>query len=225
MSDKNKKNKYMNNTAENDEQNGANFDLENDAPCAESSDCDGAAADGDVSDVDKSQSVADIDRESMTEEEYIDALETKLGESLAKINELTALAQRVKADFENYRRRNASLSQEMKELGQSVVIEKLLGVLDNCDLARKYIADEAALTGFNMMESQILIALESFGLEEIQADGKAFDAKVMNAVERVKDEQNKDKVVEVLQKGYKLKGKLLRPASVKVGYFEQETAE
>lgn len=221
MSDKNKKNKYMNNTAENDEQNGANFDLENDAPCAESSDCDGAAADGDVSDVDKSQSVADIDRESMTEEEYIDALETKLGESLAKINELTALAQRVKADFENYRRRNASLSQEMKELGQSVVIEKLLGVLDNCDLARKYIADEAALTGFNMMEAQILNALSGFGLEVIDAEGKDFDAKLMNAVERIESEEYAGKVAEVMLKGYTLKGKLLRPASVKVGFINK----
>ena len=71
-----------------------------------------------------------------------------------------------------------------------------------------------------MMESQILSALKGFGLEEVQTDEKDFDAKYMTAVERVKDEQRQGKVVEVLAKGYLLNGKLLRPASVKVGYWE-----
>ncbi len=161
-----------------------------------------------------------IDREGMSDSDYIDALETKLGASMAEASECKVLAQRLQADFDNYRKRNNNLSQEMKELGESIVIEKMLGVLDNCDLARKYIQDEVALTGFNMMESQILNALKSFGLEEIEALGNDFDAKLMSAVERVKDEQNKDKVVEVTSKGYTLKGKLIRPASVKIGYFE-----
>ena len=52
----------------------------------------------------------------------------------------------------------------------------------------------------------------------IEADGKEFDAKIMTAVERVKSEEQAGKVIEVLLKGYTLGGKLLRPASVKVGY-------
>lgn len=162
----------------------------------------------------------EIDRDGMDDAQYIAALEQKLGQAIAEANTCRGLTQRLQADFDNYRKRNNSIAEDMKLLGQSIVIEKLLTVLDNCDLARKYIQDQSALTGFNMMESQILSALAGFGLCEVETDGKEFDAKVMQAVERVKDEQNVGKVVEVLAKGYLLNGKLLRPASVKVGYWE-----
>ena len=162
----------------------------------------------------------EIDRDGMNDEQYIAALEQKLGQAIAEANTCKGLTQRLQADFDNYRKRNNSIAEDMKLLGQSIVIEKLLTVLDNCDLARKYIQDQSALTGFNMMENQILTALAGFGLKEVETDGKEFDAKVMQAVERVKDEQNAGKVVEVLTKGYLLNDKLLRPASVKVGYWE-----
>lgn len=162
----------------------------------------------------------EIDRDGMNDEQYIVALEQKLGQAIAEANTCKGLTQRLQADFDNYRKRNNSIAEDMKLLGQSIVIEKLLTVLDNCDLARKYIQDQSALTGFNMMENQILTALAGFGLKEVETDGKEFDAKVMQAVERVKDEQNAGKVVEVLAKGYLLNDKLLRPASVKVGYWE-----
>lgn len=163
----------------------------------------------------------EIDRESMSDEEYIEALEQKLGEALNEANTCKGLTQRLQADFDNYRKRNNQLAEEMKKLGQSIVIEKMLTVLDNCDLARKYIQDEAALTGFNMMEGQILSALSGFGLCEVEALHQDFDAKLMSAVERVKDKDNDGKVVEVQLKGYKLGDKLLRPASVKIGYWEE----
>ena len=158
-----------------------------------------------------------IDRESMTDEEYIAVLEEKVGQCVAETVSAKNVAMRLQADFDNYRKRNAALAEEMKALGRSMVIEKMLTVLDNCDLARKYITDESALTGFNMMERQILDALESFGLKEIEAEGKDFDAAEMSAVEREKAEGKEGKVVAVLAKGYTLGGKVLRPASVKVG--------
>lgn len=163
---------------------------------------------------------SELDRDNMTDADYISALEVKLGQALAEIDSVKTLAQRVQADFDNYRKRNNSVAEDMKLLGQSMVIEKMLAVLDNCDLARKYISDEAALTGFNMMEAQILGALTGFGLAEVEAEGKPFDAKTMTAVERVKDEENAGNVVEVLLKGYTLGGRLLRPASVKIAYAE-----
>lgn len=163
----------------------------------------------------------EIDRESMSDEEYIEALEQKLGEALSEANTCKGLTQRLQADFDNYRKRNNQIAEEMKKLGESIVIEKMLTVLDNCDLARKYIQDESALTGFNMMEGQILSALSGFGLSEVEALGKEFDAKLMSAVERVKDKDNDGKVVEVQLKGYMLGDKLLRPASVKIAYWEE----
>lgn len=158
-----------------------------------------------------------IDREDMSDEEYIAALEEKVGKCVAETVSAKNVAMRLQADFDNYRKRNAALSEEMKSLGKAMVIEKMLTVLDNCDLARKYLTDEAALTGFNMMERQILDALESFGLKEIEAEGKEFDAAYMSAVEREKAEGSEGKVLAVLAKGYTLNGKVLRPASVKVG--------
>ena len=158
-----------------------------------------------------------IDRENMSDEEYIAALEEKVGKCVAETVSAKNVAMRLQADFDNYRKRNAALSEEMKSLGKATVIEKMLTVLDNCDLARKYLTDEAALTGFNMMERQILDALESFGLKEIEAEGKEFNANVMSAVEREKAEGSEGKVLAVLAKGYTLNGKVLRPASVKVG--------
>lgn len=163
----------------------------------------------------------EIDRDGLSDEEYISALEEKLGQAIAEAETCKGLTQRLQADFDNYRKRNNSIADDMKQLGQSIVIEKMLSVLDNCDLARKYVKDEAALTGFNMMEGQILGALGGFGLTEVDALDKDFDAKYMSAVERVKDEQKQGKVVEVLAKGYMLGAKLLRPASVKVGYWEE----
>ena len=162
----------------------------------------------------------EIDRDTMSDEDYIAALETRLGKAIAEANECKVVAQRLQADFDNYRKRNAQIHEDSKALGQSAVIEKMLTVLDNCDLARKYIQDEAALTGFNMMETQILNALKGFGLLEVNAEGKDFDAKFMNAVEREKNAEMNGKVIAVLQKGYTLNGKLLRPAHVKVGYDE-----
>ena len=158
-----------------------------------------------------------IDRENMSDEEYIAALEEKVGKCVAETVSAKNVAMRLQADFDNYGKRNAALSEEMKSLGKAMVIEKMLTVLDNCDLARKYLTDEAALTGFNMMERQILDALESFGLKEIEAEGKEFDAAYMSAVEREKAEGSEGKVLAVLAKGYTLNGKVLRPASVKVG--------
>ena len=150
-----------------------------------------------------------LDREALGDEKYIEALEERVGKCVAETMSAKNIAMRLQADFDNYRKRNASLAEEMKALGKSMVIEKMLTVLDNCDLARKYISDESALTGFNMMERQILDALESFGLKEIDAADKDFDAAYMSAVEREKAEGKEGKVVEVLAKGYTLNGKVL----------------
>lgn len=175
-------------------------------------------AEAEESAAEQAQSGDDVlDREALGDEKYIEALEERVGKCVAETMSAKNIAMRLQADFDNYRKRNTSLAEEMKALGKSMVIEKMLTVLDNCDLARKYISDESALTGFNMMERQILDALESFGLKEIDAADKDFDAAYMSAVEREKAEGKEGKVVEVLAKGYTLNGKVLRPASVKVG--------
>ena len=90
----------------------------------------------------------ELDRETMGDEKYIEALEHKVGELMAENASSRAVTLRLQADFDNYRKRNAALAEEMKALGKSMVIERLLGVLDNCALARKYITDEAQSVSF-----------------------------------------------------------------------------
>lgn len=158
-----------------------------------------------------------MDRDILGDDKYIEALEEKLGEAIQEAATCRQLTQRIQADFDNYRKRNAQISDDMKNLGVSMVVEKMLGVLDNCELARKYLHDEASLTGFNMMETQILSALQTFDLQEIEAEGMEFDAKTMNALEGEISAGNAGKVLQVISKGYMLKGKVLRPAGVKVG--------
>ncbi len=181
-----------------------------------------AADESVVGEVEEQQEKFDIGivRDGLSDEQYVAALEQKLASSMQEATMCKGLTQRLQADFDNYRKRNNSIIEDMKKLGESIVIEKMLSVLDNCDLARKYIQDEASLMGFNMMETQILNALDSFGLKEVEALDQDFDAKFMNAVEREKCEGKDGKVLEVQSKGYTLNGKLLRPASVKVGYWE-----
>lgn len=169
--------------------------------------------------VENQQEIGDfgLERENLSDNEYIEKLEFTLGEALKESMVSRGIAQRIQADFDNYRKRNSTISEDMKYLGVSLVVEKMLTVLDNCDLARKYIQDESALTGFNMMQTQIISALEVFGLSVIEAFDKEFNAKLMSAVETEKCDDKKDIVIEVLSKGYMLKDKVIRPASVKIG--------
>ena len=83
-----------------------------------------------------------LDRETLGDDKYIEALEEKLGQALADSVMCRNLTQRLQADFDNYRKRNVGLAEEMKQLGISMVVEKLLGVLDNC--AEIFLSDTSA---------------------------------------------------------------------------------
>ena len=85
----------------------------------------------------ESEAQTELDREAMGDDKYIEALEERIGALMAETTSARNLTLRLQADFDNYRKRNAALAEEMKTLGKSMVIEKLLGVLDNCAVARK----------------------------------------------------------------------------------------
>lgn len=166
------------------------------------------------------------DFEEMTLEEQVSFLEENLGKSIAEAEENKKQAQRLQAEFENYRKRVESHGQEMRKLGIQAVVEKMLEVLDNCDRAREYIKDENALMGFNIMEQQIVIALKSFNLQEADVKvGDVLDVKTMYAIEREANDELDGKVTAVFSKGYMLDGNCIRPAKVKVGFAQKKTDE
>lgn len=133
--------------------------------------------------------------------------------------EYVNMLKRERADFENYRRRNAELSSNSYMNGVADTIKSVLPVIDNLERALASNCSDNALTeGIQMIQRQFMDTLSNYGLEEIDAHGEPFDPECMNAVMQVECGLNQDSncVAEVLQKGYRLKGKVLRCAMVKV---------
>ena len=132
-------------------------------------------------------------------------------------DEFRALAQRVQADFENYRKRVLREQTAVVERANEVLLEALLPVLDSCELALTSLgdADEKARKGVELVYAELLGVLEKAGLERIDTDGKPFDPNVHEAV--LQDDGDGEPVVaETMRTGYRLKGRVLRPAMVKV---------
>lgn len=128
---------------------------------------------------------------------------------------------RVQAEFENYRKRSAREQQDFREYAVADALKSLLPVLDSFELALKNAspkADETGLrSGWELIRKQFQDVLARLGVREIEARGAAFDPQWHQAVEMVETDQAEDNhVLEELQRGYKLKDRLLRPAMVRV---------
>ena len=129
-----------------------------------------------------------------------------------------ALAQRVQADFDNFRRRNASVAADSRDDGTRDVISGLLPVIDNFDRALQNTegVSSAWLEGIKLVHRQFMDTLHKYGLEEIPSDG-AFDPNFHEAViQEDKEGANSGDIIETLQKGYKVKDRIIRHSMVKV---------
>lgn len=130
---------------------------------------------------------------------------------------------RLNADFDNYKKRAARDRQEAIRYANEALLEKLIPVLDNFEMAMQAAnspqggSPDALRTGVNMIQSQLKNALGEAGLEEINAEGQKFDP---NLHEAVSQQESKDvpegNVLQQLRKGYKLRDRLIRPATVVV---------
>ena len=126
---------------------------------------------------------------------------------------------RVQADFQNFKRRNATARADGYEEGAREVVAAMLPVIDNLeraiDAAVKAGDEGPMVEGVRMTLKSLLDSAARFGLEEIPAEGCEFDPEVHNAVMReVTDDPGK--VIEVFQKGYKVKDRVIRYSMVKV---------
>lgn len=125
---------------------------------------------------------------------------------------------RLMADFQNYKRRAEKEKGDIYAYANEKIVVELLDVLDNFERALQHeVADESFAEGMRMIFKQLTDVLEKSGLEEIKAQGEEFDPNFHNAV---MTEDNPDyesgKVTAVLQKGYLLNKKVIRPSMVKV---------
>lgn len=153
-----------------------------------------------------SQLEADLARLSQTEserDEYLDTL------------------RRVQAEFENYRKRVIKEQTALVDRATSGLVEQLLPVLDSFELALKNLDSagsdeiESVRKGLELVYAELLGVLEKAGLSRIEAEGKPFDPNVHEAVMQ-EDGDGEPVVTDVLRTGYTLKGRVLRPAMVKV---------
>lgn len=161
---------------------------------------------------------AEAETEAETEAEARPQEESALEKAQAQAEEYLNLAQRVQADFENYRRRTKATRAEAYEDGAREVIKQLLPVVDNLERAiAQETTDEAMATGVKMVYRQLMDALEKRGVSVIDRPGEKFDPNLENAVmQGTTDEGEPGTVCAVLQKGYKLGEFVLRHAMVKV---------
>lgn len=128
---------------------------------------------------------------------------------------------RLLADYENFKRRSAKDREEAEKFRSKALLSDLLPVLDNFERALAAEAEneknESLLKGIRMVYNTLLEAVKREGLEEVKSVGEPFDPNIHQAVMQEKDDsQEPGTVLQEFQKGYTLKGRVLRPAMVKV---------
>ncbi len=152
----------------------------------------------------------------------VESLQQQLEKAMQEKDEYLSLAQRIQADFDNYRKRNKNAIAEAYDAATADVVKTFLPVLDNLeralDSAKENSSYEAIAKGVEMVVRQFKDVLKKLGVEEIEALGKAFDPQLHEAVMRAECEEGVEDntVVEVFQKGYKYKDRVIRHSMVKV---------
>jgi len=146
------------------------------------------------------------------------APEGELGKLRAERDTLVDRLARLQAEFENARKRSVREQQEYRDFALSDAVKTLLPVVDSFDLALQSSTEKSQLrNGIELINKQLHDALEKLGLKQIPAKGEPFDPRYHEAIEMVDTNEVEDQhVIDELQRGYKLKDRLLRPAMVRV---------
>ncbi|MBO5440765.1 MAG: nucleotide exchange factor GrpE [Clostridia bacterium] len=141
--------------------------------------------------------------------------EDKIEELEKKNYDLNDKYLRVVAEYDNFRKRSLKERDGIYQEAYIDAVKEILPIVDNMERAEAYMGDDGASEGVKMIMNAIHTALEKMGVTEIET--KAFDPNYHNAVMHIDDESYEGgAIVEVFQKGYKLKDKVIRYAMVKV---------
>jgi len=141
----------------------------------------------------------------------------------AERDELLDRMARMQAEFDNARKRAVREQQEFRDYALADTIRTLIPVLDSFDRALQSSPEKSEFhIGVELIHKQLQDALAKLGVRPIAAKGELFDPRFHEAIEMVETDQAQDQhVLEELQRGYKLKDRLLRPAMVKVAHNPQ----
>lgn len=143
----------------------------------------------------------------------------KIEQLTAELKEKTDKVLRLQADFENFRRRTTKEKEELNAVVTQGILKDMLPLLDNFEraMATETQDIEAFQKGVEMIFTQFQEVLKKNGLELIETAGKKFDPNFHQAVMRVQnDELEDDDIAMELQKGYQVKGRVIRPSMVQV---------
>ena len=164
------------------------------------------------------ETVAELPEGPETPEE----LRTALEEERARAEEYLDQWKRARAEFANFKKRNEKEREELLNFANSILIAKILPILDDFERAARTIPDKIhTLTwveGIFLIHRKLQAILEQEGVTEIEAEvGKEFDPTVHEAVVHEESKEYKEgQIVDILQKGYKLHDRVVRPTLVKV---------
>ncbi|MEF8880429.1 MAG: nucleotide exchange factor GrpE [Candidatus Nanohaloarchaea archaeon] len=159
-----------------------------------------------------------MDYEELSEETKVKALqqlEEELDKAQEESSEWEEKAKRIKADFENYKKKQDGRKEKWQHQAKEGLAEELIEVIDNLERAiLSADEDSTLLQGVQMVADQLYDKLEEEGLERIDAEGEEFDPRLHKAVEKKEDGK---KIIEEKRKGYMFGDKVLREAEVVVG--------
>lgn len=167
------------------------------------------------------QNPDEVQTEMQAEETREPTLEEKYVQALADMEELKKDNLRVLADSENFKKRLLREKEDYFKFATSAILEEIIPVMDNLDLAlahgKQTEACKDLVTGVEMTMNIFLDTMKKHGLEQIAAVDVPFDPALHEALGQVeRDDVAENTVCQMLQKGYMLKDRLLRPAKVMV---------
>jgi molecular chaperone GrpE len=138
----------------------------------------------------------------------------------SEVDEYRTHLQRLQAEFDNYRKRVLREQTAAVEMAAEPVMRRLLEVLDDFELALLHANDDVdrdrLLKGVELVYAKLLDALQAEGLERIEAEGRPFDPSMHEALMQTGEGEGEPHVAEVFRQGYTLRGRVIRPAGVRV---------
>ncbi len=159
--------------------------------------------------------------------EDIEALQQALAEQEKEAEKYLANWQRAQADLANYRKHAEQEKQEILDFGNSTLILSLLPIIDDFERAFDSLPSELCemnwIEGIKIIYNSLKAALEKAGVTEVKAKGERFDPHLHEAVMGRAGEEGV--ILEEIQKGYRLKDRVIRPSLVVVGKGKEETEE
>jgi len=164
----------------------------------------------------------DVDAKALALKEENEKLASALEEKTKKSDEYLQMLQRSAAEFDNYKKRTQKEKEAISLDISCDTVSAFLPVVDNMERAIAAINGESdevksLKDGVEMVYKQFLETFKKLGVEEIPSEGQSFNPELHNAVMHAEDENvGENIIVEVFQKGYKLKDKVIRPSMVKV---------